>query len=164
MFNNAAIFLGKQLIDTTDEEFARTIGVDFAGVFHGVRAAGKVMKEQGFGSIINTASNGGSSPTAGMTIYCATKGAVIAMTKGVAIELAPFGVRVNTLSPGTMLTGMAADNPEMVKMLDGLQPVGYAAQPELMGNGVVVLASDEAQYVTGHDLIIDGAATSGRGW
>ncbi|MGM0930547.1 MAG: SDR family NAD(P)-dependent oxidoreductase [Actinomycetota bacterium] len=165
MFNNAGIFLGKQAIDTTDDEFSRVIGVNFSGVFHGLRAAGKVMVEQGFGSIINTASNGGSLPTSGMAIYCGTKGAIIAMSKSAAIELAPHGVRVNTLSPGTMLSKMIGDpDAEMEKMLHGLQPVGYAAHPRLMGNGAVFLASDESVYVTGHDLIVDGGATAGRGW
>ncbi|MBP1326599.1 3-oxoacyl-[acyl-carrier protein] reductase [Leucobacter exalbidus] len=164
MFNNAGIFLGGPVLETTDEGFARNTAVNFGGAFYGLRAAGNVMKEQGFGSIINTASNGAVSPTAGMAVYCGTKGAIVSMSKAAAIELAPTGVRVNTLSPGTMLTAMAASNPSMADLLDGLQPVGYAAQPHLMGYGAVFLASDEAQYVTGHDLVVDGGATTGRGW
>lgn len=163
MFNNAGIVLQKPVLATTTEEFQRTVAVNLGGVFNGLRAAGQVMVEQGTGSIINTASNGGSSPTANLAVYSATKAAIIALTKAAAIELAPKGVRVNSLSPGTMLSGMVPDDPALKAALDKLQPVGYAAEPRLMGHGVVFLASDEAEYVTGHDLIIDGGAIAGRG-
>lgn len=163
MFNNAGIVLQKSVLESSDAEFQRTVNVNLGGVFNGIRAAGRVMVSQGSGSIISTASNGGSSPTAGLGVYSATKAAIIALTKATAIELAPQGVRVNSLSPGTMLSGMVSDDPELRAVLDKLQPVGYAAEPRLMGHGAVFLASDEAQYVTGHDLIIDGGATAGRG-
>lgn len=163
MFNNAGIVLQKPVLETTTEEFQRTVAVNLGGVFNGLRAAGQVMVEQGTGSIINTASNGGSSPTANLAVYCATKAAIITLTKAAAIELAPQGVRVNSLSPGTMLSGMVPDDPALKAALDKLQPVGYAAEPRLMGHGVVFLASDEAEYVTGHDLVVDGGAVAGRG-
>lgn len=163
MFNNAGIVLQKPVLETTPEEYQRTVDVNLGGVFNGLRAAGQVMVEQGAGSIINTASNGGSSPTANLAVYSATKAAIIALTKAAAIELAPKGVRVNSLSPGTMLSGMVPDDPAIKAALDKLQPIGYAAEPRLMGHGVVFLASYEAQYVTGHDLVIDGGAIAGRG-
>ncbi|MGP6172224.1 SDR family NAD(P)-dependent oxidoreductase [Microbacterium sp. A196] len=162
MFNNAGISLLKPILETEDSDFQRLVDVNFRGVFNGVRAAGRAMVKQGSGSIISTASNGGSSATAGQAVYCATKFAVIGMSKAAAIELAPSGVRVNTLSPGTMLSGMVPDDPELHARLHKLQPVGYAADPVLMAHGAVFLASDEAEYVTGHDLIIDGGATAGR--
>ncbi len=69
---------------------------------------------------------------------------------------------MNTISPGTMLTGMVPDVDGIVDVLDKLQPVGYAANPSQMAAGVLFLASDESNYVTGHDLVVDGGATAGR--
>ncbi|GAB2466958.1 SDR family NAD(P)-dependent oxidoreductase [Streptomyces incanus] len=162
MCNNAGFIGMSPLVETTDESYSRMVDVNFGGIFYGTRAAGRVMVGQGSGVIVNTASNGGSSPSEGMAIYSGTKAAVIAMSKAAAIELAPLGVRVNTISPGTMLSGMVPDVPGIVEMLDKLQPIGYAANPSQMATGVLYLASDEANYVTGHDLVVDGAATAGR--
>ncbi|MDS1116541.1 SDR family oxidoreductase [Gordonia westfalica] len=162
MCNNAGAIAMVPLVDTTDAEFDRMVAVNLGGVFYGTRAAARVMTKQGHGVIVNTASNGGSSPSEGMAVYCGTKAAVVAMSKSSAIELAPKGVRVNTISPGTMLTGMVPDVEGIVDVLDKLQPVGYAAQPSEMAAGILYLASDDAAYVTGHDLVVDGGATAGR--
>lgn len=162
MCNNAGVTTNAPLLDTSCQDFDRMVGVNFAGTFYGTRAAGKIMVEQGFGAIVNTASIGGSLPTEEMAVYGGTKAAIIAMSKAFAIEVAPHGVRVNTLSPGTMITGMVPQVEGIVTMLDTLQPLGYAAKPAQMAAGVLFLASDEADYVTGHDLVIDGGATAGR--
>lgn len=98
-----------------------------------------------------------------MAVYCALKSAVISLTKVTSIEVAASGVRVNSISPGTMLTGMVSDpSAEVLEMLDKLQPIGRAAQPEEMARGVLFLASDDASYVTGHDLVVDGGSVAGR--
>ncbi|MFF3569194.1 SDR family NAD(P)-dependent oxidoreductase [Nocardia jiangxiensis] len=162
MCNNAGVFTGMPLLETSDADLDRLISVNFKGVFYGTRAAGRVVTAQGFGAIINTASNGGHSPTEGMAVYSGTKGAVVAMSKSCAMELAPKGVRVNTISPGTMLSGMVPNTPGIIEMLNSLQPIGYAANPSQMAAAILFLASDEASYVTGHDLIVDGGATAGR--
>jgi NAD(P)-dependent dehydrogenase (short-subunit alcohol dehydrogenase family) len=162
MVNNAGVFGGSNLIDAPNEEVDRMVGVNILGAFYGTRAAGRVMAAQGSGAIVNTASNGGSLPTEGMAFYSGSKAAVIGMSKACAIELAPKGVRVNTLSPGTMLSGMVPPDPEFIKVLHGIQPIGYAANPAQMATGILYLASDEANYVTGHDLVVDGGATAGR--
>ncbi|WP_326600617.1 SDR family NAD(P)-dependent oxidoreductase [Rhodococcus sp. PD04] len=162
MCNNAGVHASGPLLDTTNDDFERVVAVNFAGIFYGTRAAGRVMAEQGSGAIVNTASNGGYLPTEGMAVYCGTKAAVVAMSKACALELAPKGVRVNTISPGTMLSGMVPDVEGIVDVLDKLQPVGYAANPSQMATGILYLASDDANYVTGHDLIVDGGATAGR--
>lgn len=162
MCNNAGVHAGDPLLDTTNDDFERVVAVNFGGIFYGTRAAGRVMAEQGSGVIVNTASNGGYLPTEGMAVYCGTKAAVVAMSKACALELAPKGVRVNTISPGTMLSGMVPDTEGIVEVLDKLQPIGYAANPSQMATGILYLASDDANYVTGHDLIIDGGATAGR--
>lgn len=162
MCNNAGVHAAGPLLDTTNDDFERVVAVNFGGIFYGTRAAGRVMAEQGSGVIVNTASNGGFLPTEGMAVYCGTKAAVVAMSKACALELAPKGVRVNTISPGTMLSGMVPDVEGIVDVLDKLQPVGYAANPAQMATGLLYLASDDADYVTGHDLIVDGGATAGR--
>lgn len=162
MCNNAGVHAAGPLLDTTNDDFERVVAVNFAGIFYGTRAAGRVMAEQGSGAIVNTASNGGYLPTEGMAVYCGTKAAVVAMSKACALELAPKGVRVNTISPGTMLSGMVPDVEGIVDVLDKLQPIGYAAKPSQMATGILYLASDDANYVTGHDLIVDGGATAGR--
>jgi len=163
VFNNAGIIVAKNLVDTEDGDFARLLGINFNGVFYGTRAAARIMSEQGHGCIINTASTGGIVTTPGMAVYCALKSAVISLTKVTSIEVAASGVRVNSISPGTMLTGMVSDpSAEVLEMLDKLQPIGRAAQPEEMARGVLFLASDDASYVTGHDLVVDGGSVAGR--
>ncbi|WP_241383861.1 SDR family NAD(P)-dependent oxidoreductase [Rhodococcus sp. CH91] len=162
MCNNAGVHAATTLLETTNDDFERMVAVNFGGIFYGTRAAGRVMAEQGSGVIVNTASNGGYLPTEGMAVYCGTKAAVVAMSKACALELAPRGVRVNTISPGTMLSGMVPDVEGIVEILDKLQPIGYAANPSRMATGILYLASDDADYVTGHDLIVDGGATAGR--
>ena len=99
MCNNAGVHAAGPLLDTTNDDFERVVAVNFAGIFYGTRAAGRVMAEQGSGVIVNTASNGGYLPTEGMAVYCGTKAAVVAMSKACALELAPKGVRVTTISP-----------------------------------------------------------------
>jgi 3-oxoacyl-[acyl-carrier protein] reductase len=164
MYNNAGYVWSAMLLNTDDAAYHRMIGINLNGVFYGMRTAARVMVKQGFGTIVNTASNGGSSPTARLAAYAATKAAVIALTKATAIELAPLGIRVNSLSPGTMLTGMTAGlTADELKILDSLQPLGRPADPMEMAQGALFLVSDEASFVTGHDLIVDGAATAGRG-
>lgn len=163
MYNNAGYVWDGSLIKTDDEAFDRMVGVNLNGVFYGIRASARVMVEQGFGTIVTTASVGGSWPTAHLAVYSAVKAAGIALTKATAIELAPHGIRVNTVSPGTMLTGMTAGlSEEDLTQLDKLQPLGRAANPREMAQGALFLVSDDASYLTGHDLIIDGGATAGR--
>jgi NAD(P)-dependent dehydrogenase (short-subunit alcohol dehydrogenase family) len=162
MCNNAGVIATTTVLETTDEDYDRMVAVNFGGVFYGTRAAGRVMAGQGSGVIVNTASNGGCSPSEGMAVYSGTKAAVVALSKACAIELAADGVRVNTISPGTMLTGMVPEIDGIIEVLDKLQPVGYAASPSQMAAGILFLASDEGNYVTGHDLVVDGGATAGR--
>ncbi|MDV6286284.1 SDR family oxidoreductase [Rhodococcus jostii] len=162
MCNNAGVSANHSLVETSDDAFQRTVSVNFGGVFYGTRAAGRLMAKQGHGVIVNVASNGGMSPTAGMAVYSGTKAAVVSMSKACALELAPAGVRVNTISPGAMLTAMVPDIDGITQILDKLQPIGYAARPSEIAAGILFLASDEAGYITGHDLVVDGGATAGR--
>ncbi len=163
MVNNAGSAGFGPLETMTDAEFRRITGINFDGVFYGMRAAGRVMLEQGNGIIVNVASNGGILPTAQLAVYCAAKAAVVALSRAAAVEFAGRGVRVNCLCPGTMLTGMTEGlSPEQLKFLDTIQPIGRASHPEEIARTLLFLASDDASYVAGHALVVDGAMTAGQ--
>jgi len=164
MFNNAGVRGPAGLLkDLSDEEYHQLVGINLNGVFYGIRAAARIMCAQGHGVIINTASNGGISPSAEIAAYCASKAAVVAMTQASSIELAPLGIRVNCICPGVMLSGMTDGlSAETIKALDRLQPIGRPGDLVEMARAVLFLASDESSYVVGHALVVDGGATAGR--
>jgi NAD(P)-dependent dehydrogenase (short-subunit alcohol dehydrogenase family) len=143
----------------------------------GMKHAAPYMKKQGSGSIINNGSIAGR--LAGYStsvVYGAAKAAVIHLTKCVAMELGESGIRVNSISPGLIATGIlgkalglsmeAAENtPEVMRELTRTaQPIPRAGLPEDIAHAAVFLASDESSFVNGHDLVIDGAITGGRNW
>lgn len=162
MFNNAGICPIMPLLDTDDDAYHRMVKVNFDGVFYGIRAAGRVMKVQRSGAIITTASTGGMVASPSMIAYSASKSAAIALGKGAALELAPYGVRVNSLCPGAMFTGMTAGiSEEQRAWVNNVSPMGWAAQPIEMAKGALYLASDDAAYVSGIELVVDGASIAG---
>jgi len=163
MVNNAGICPVRPMLDTDDATYRRIVAVNMDGVFYGIRAAGRVMKGQGSGSIVSTASTGGILLTENMVPYCATKAAVISLTKGAAVELAPHGIRVNCVCPGAMRTGMAAGLEGAERdWFEALSPLGRSADPREMAEAILFLASPAASYVSGHALVVDGATTAGK--
>ena len=164
MVNVAGILQMGPLIAISDEEYRRVRAVNLDGMFYATREAARVMAPRKTGAIINVASVGGSFAAAEMVAYCASKAGVIGLTKAAAVELAPLGIRVNCVSPGTMLTGMGGYEvtPELRAQLDRLQPRPTAADPIEVANAILYLATDEASFVIGHDFIVDGGATAGR--
>lgn len=164
MANVAAIAQAGPLIDIEDAEYRRVMAVNLDGMFFGTREAARVMIPAASGSIINVASIGASSGTPLLSAYCASKAGVLGLTRAAAMELAPLGIRVNSLSPGAMITGMGgyALTREMVTMMNGLQPRGVAGSPEEVARAMLFLASDDAANVFGHDLVVDGGAICGR--
>ncbi len=164
MANVAAIAQAGPLVEISDQEYHRVMAVNLDGIFFGTREAARVMVPQRSGSIINVASIGASSGTPMLTAYCASKAGILGLTRAAAMELAPHGVRVNSLSPGAMLTGMGGYEltPQMVTMLNGIQPRGVAASPDEVASAMVFLASEDAANVIGHDLVVDGGAICGR--
>jgi len=146
-------------------------------VMLGMKHAAPYMKKQGFGSIINNGSIAGR--LAGFSssiVYGAAKAAVIRLTKCVAMELGEAGVRVNSISPGAIATGIfakalglsveaAEDTPSVMREVGKTaQPIPRAGLPDDIAQAAVFLASDESSFVNGHDLVVDGAITGGRNW
>jgi NAD(P)-dependent dehydrogenase (short-subunit alcohol dehydrogenase family) len=164
--NNAGISrIGPHTHEVTDQDWHDSIAVMQTGVFFGLRAAGRIMIEQGSGgSIINISSIRGFSPNPGRMTYCAPKAAVIMMTKIAAGEWAQHGIRVNAIAPGVLRTPMwdadvARGAIDEEFYLD-LVPAKRLGTPVDVGRMVVYLASDAASYVNGSCLTIDGALTS----
>ena len=171
MVNNAGIIgaVGP-IAETSEAAFDETVGVLLKGVFLGTKHAARVMTTQGSGVIISTASTAGVIGGLGPHLYTAAKHAVVGLTRSVANELGPHGIRVNSVAPGSTVTPMTTtlrgDEPEeaaiVAERLASRSLLGIAGLPTDIANGVVYLASDEARYVTGHCLVIDaGQTTSG---
>jgi NAD(P)-dependent dehydrogenase (short-subunit alcohol dehydrogenase family) len=169
MVNNAGIVgaVGS-IAETSEASFDETVDVLFKAVFLGTKHAARVMIPQGSGVIISTASTAGVIGGLGPHLYTASKHAVVGLTKSVANELGPRGIRVNSVAPGSTVTPMIAnlrsDEPEaeeqIAERLAERSLLGQAALPIDIANGVVYLASDEARYVNGHCLVIDGGQTT----
>ena len=160
MFNNAGIGSPlKRFLPDDLEDFSRIMSVNLFGVIAGAQRAGRYMKDHGGGSIINNASIAAINAGTGMISYRASKAAVAHATKCMAIDLAPYGIRVNCLTPAHIRTGITTY--EMGPVLRYMQPLEREAQPEDVANAVVFLASDRAAQVTGVVLPIDGGTTAG---
>ena len=169
LFNNVGIptpRLGMIFEDHSLEDFNRLVAVNLGGVFLGCKYAVLRFKEQGDGGVIlNTASVAGLVGWGG-TVYGATKGGVIQLTRGVAIEVAPFGIRVNAICPAAMpLTGFMAagglqvdadQQAEIAKAVGGQHPLGRAITPEDCAEAALYLVSDASRNVTGVALPVDG--------
>ena len=177
IFNNAGFGGVGGRIEAIDiAGFDQTIGVLLRGVLLGMKHAAPVMKRQGGGSIISTASVAGLTAGFGPHVYSAAKAAVIQLTKTVAMELGEHNIRVNCICPGGIATpifgkglGMSAEQAEaivplMKGVLENLQPIKRSGVPDDIANAVLWLASDDATFVNGHALVVDGGLTGGRSW
>ncbi|MEJ1161805.1 SDR family oxidoreductase [Prosthecomicrobium sp. N25] len=149
------------MLGVPEEVFDRIFDVNVKSIYLAALAAVPVMAAKGGGVIINTASTAGLRPRPGLTWYNASKGAVITMTKSMAVELAPQKIRVNCLCPVAGETGMladfmGADTPEMRAKFVASVPLGRLSRPDDIANAALYLASDEAAFVTGVALEVDG--------
>ena len=165
LVNNAGISrLGPYTDAVSDEDWLATIAVMQTGVFYCMRAAGRIMLEQGSGSVVNIASIRGLSPNPGRIAYCAAKAAVIMMTRVAAGEWGARGVTVNAIAPGVMRTPMwdrdVADGLLDEQLYLDTVPLGKIGDPTDVGRLVVYLCSSEAGYMNGSVLTIDGGLTS----
>jgi NAD(P)-dependent dehydrogenase (short-subunit alcohol dehydrogenase family) len=160
LVNNAAAnpYFG-HILDTPLAAMKKTIEVNIEGYFLMSQLVGQLMREQGGGCIINTASVNGVSPGPMQGIYSVTKAAIISMTKAFAKECAPQNIRVNSVLPGLTDTKFASaltQNEKMLKMILPIIPMHRMAQPEEIAPIFLFLASDAASYITGTDIPVDG--------
>ena len=160
LVNNAGIFERGSILDTTLADFRRTIDINEVGVFLGMKAVAPHMVGRKTGSIINISSVAGLDGTPGFVAYGASKWAVRGMTRGVAKELAPFGVRVNSIHPGIIDTPMLqtfdAAGEGVREMVRTRIPLGYEAEPIHVARLALYLASDDSAYSTGSEFKVDG--------
>ena len=164
LVNNAATnpYFG-HVLDTDPAMIDKTLQVNIKGYFELSMMAGKLMKAQGKGAIVNTASINGRSPGWFQGIYSVTKAAVINMTQSFAKECGPLGIRVNAVLPGLTETKFASaltQNEEMLQRFLPQIPLGRVAQPAEIAPAILYLASDAASYVTGTTLTVDGGYLS----
>ncbi len=169
MFNNAGIvgIVGK-ISEMPADAWDHTMAILLRGVFLGTKHAARVMQEQGSGVIINTSSTAGIMGGLGPHVYTAAKHGVIGLTKSVANELAPQGIRVNAISPGNTVTAMTAavttgdagNTADTAEKIAAGSPLGYAGVPDDIAAAALYLASDESRYVSGHTLVVDAGQTT----
>ncbi|MGC1470045.1 MAG: glucose 1-dehydrogenase [Sphingorhabdus sp.] len=146
-----------------DEIWAKSVAVNLTGVMQCMREESEVMLKAGKGAIVNTSSINGLVGNGAQPGYVATKHGVVGLTRHGALRWAQQGIRVNAVCPGVIETGMTAPlaaNPEMRKVLDSMTPMGRMGRPEEISSAVLWLCSDQASFVTGHALVIDGGATA----
>jgi 3-oxoacyl-[acyl-carrier protein] reductase len=164
--NNAGwTFRNKPMLEVTEEEFDKVFDVNVKSIFLMTNACVPVMRKQKAGRIINIGSTAGVRPRPGLTWYNATKGAVNLMSKSMAVELAPDGIRVNCIAPVMGETGLleafmgVPDTPENRAKFVGTIPLGRMSRPSDIANACVYLAGEESEFLTGVILPVDGGRT-----
>ena len=161
LINNAGILSMAGVEDTTEAEWQRIVDVNQKGVWLGMKAACPAMRRAGGGSIVNISSIYGLIGSGGAAAYHSTKGAIRILTKTAAVEFAPVNIRVNSVHPGLITTPMVAPLAEELRnRIASMGCIRREGRPEEVAYGVLFLASDEASYVTGTELIIDGGYTA----
>lgn len=170
LVNNAGIFPFKPFLEIEEEDFEKVIDVNLKGYFLCTQAAVKEIQknqpdEKGQrGSIINIASVAALMGFSGLTHYCASKGGIVAMSKALALELAPLGIRINNIDPGAIDTpgaSVAEMTEEQKKAMVSLIPMKRQGVDEEISNVVLFLASDASSYMTGSTIVVDGGWLAG---
>ncbi len=161
LFNNAGYYVSGPLEETSEAEYEACLDVNVRGAFLGCRAVLPVMKRQRRGVILNTASNAGLVGRVRLPVYGAAKGAVVQLTRALAQQVGRWGIRVNCLCPGAIATPMLGDVEAARRTMARINPLGWLGEPIDIAYAALFLCSDEARYVTGVALPVDGGWTSG---
>ena len=164
--NNAGwTHVNKPMLDVTEDEFDRLYDINVKSIFHMTNAVVPIMRDQGHGTIINIGSTAGLRPRPGLTWYNSTKGAVNLLSKSMAVELAPDNIRVNCVAPVMGATGLLEafmgmpDTPENREKFIATIPLGRLSDPTDIAKACLYLASDDANFITGVVLEVDGGRT-----
>ena len=164
-FNNAGLegMIGP-IIEQTDENFHKVMDINVLGVMNSMKYEIPAMMKNGGGSIVNTASVASMIGMPGMSVYCASKYAVIGLTKCAAVEFGQHGVRVNAVSPAAIKTEMydrfTGGTPEAEEQFKSMHPIGRVGEATEIANPVAFLCSDAASFITGANIPVDGAFTA----
>ena len=161
LINNAGIWRTAPLVEQSAEGFDQIISVNLRGVFLGMRAVAEPMRERGGGAIVNTSSTAGLVGLSNMVAYGASKWGVRGISKVAAIELGPWGIRVNSIHPGGVDTPMTAELGFRGPAVAAPVPLGRYGTPEDIASLHLFLASDEASWITGAEIYIDGGSMAG---
>ncbi|XOB42258.1 MAG: SDR family NAD(P)-dependent oxidoreductase [Candidatus Nealsonbacteria bacterium] len=162
LVNNAGVLQFKPFLELTEEDWDKTLAVNLKGYFLCAQACAKEMVKQKSGAIVNIASIAMGQVGIGYSAiahYCASKGGIAALTEALALELAPYKIRVNAIAPGVIDTPMVEATKQDPKVLEGTLariPMHRMGNPEEVSDAVVFLASDKSSYMTGSIMVIDG--------
>jgi NAD(P)-dependent dehydrogenase (short-subunit alcohol dehydrogenase family) len=168
LFNNAGIMRRASVVELSDEDWDRVMSVNVKSIFLMSRLVIPIMIKAGGGSIINTASGWGLVGGPRAAVYCASKGAVVLLTKAMAIDHGPQNIRVNCICPGDTDTAMLRNEAQQLGEREDLfltqsahRPLGRIGKPEEIAKAALYLASDAASFVTGTALVVDGGGLAG---
>jgi len=163
LVNNSAVYHPKPVLEMADEDWHLVINTNLNSQFYCARAVGRHMVEQRYGKIVNIASTWSVIGVPNNVAYCTAKGGVAQLTKGLAIEWARYGVRVNAIAPGhirTTLSSKELEDPKIREIILRHIPLKYVAEPEDIAPMAVYLASSASDFMTGSILLIDGGQTA----